>query len=202
MAEIIENADSIINQITTDSDEESSRILKKAKEIEVSRRKEIQNRIERIKNDIIESAKTEAELEYKRIISGINLEISRLIIKEEDKLIKYVLDKAVEKLNEYITHDKIDIWKSMIIDNAVLINDDKIIIKLDKNLYNLFNNTETINALKNETKKDISLVEEPKIKGLIILNKAENLICDNTIKVLVRRKEMELRGYIHKEVFS
>lgn len=195
------NLNNLISKIIDDANEESLKLLEKAR---LEEKKIIEEKIsmaEREKKVILEKAKTEAKTRGERVVSNAVLQVRNMKLDAKQKVLDKAFNLALEELMKLSDEKLLQFIKNDIL-SLNIDGDEEIIVKEGNSVITLDFINEINEALKAKGKKgQLKLSSEQRnIKGGYILSK-NNIEINNTFEALVMSLRDELEGEVASALF-
>ncbi|MDD5766066.1 MAG: V-type ATP synthase subunit E family protein [Candidatus Marinimicrobia bacterium] len=196
----------MIRDIRQESQEEVDAVLSQsAKEVEDVRNK-AKTEAEKIRSEIVRKAEKQAESDSRRILSGVHLEVKRLMLKDQNTILTEILRQATIRLEEF-RHGSayVTFLKELVLEGIAGLGNDVVHI-LTGDLEKRLLTDEFLESITDESEKTngkkVRLIVSPETladSGVILISDNGRVRFDNRLSIRLQRVFDELQWAIMKE---
>lgn len=152
------------------------------------------------RENILKKARQKGASSTKSILSGATIEFHRLWLLQREKLFTQVLQKTMEKIEQFTPQERQASLRILISEAILLIKQTDIIVRLDPQSAEVFDQ-EQLNQLRQSLPSefaDLTIqveVAPQQDLGVIILSQDRTKMVDNCYSARLRKMEDDLRAY-------
>jgi vacuolar-type H+-ATPase subunit E/Vma4 len=205
-----ESVDKICSQIIQDGDRERESILGKAEETASGIIEKAEGEARHISEKLLREAEERGELERRRLLSSVNLEIRRAKLRAREEVVAVVQEKVTGILQERRERgDYAGILTGLIAEAIEALDGDRFVVHVDRRDVELLEKR-VFAAVRDAAAKsgrkvehlDSCVLEKSTLGGARVGVPGGNVIYDNTFEARMYRLRDEIRNIIFEEVFS
>ncbi len=208
--ESVENGkEALISGIEKDAKSEAETVIADAEKQAEERRKNIGQQIESILNEAEKKAEQQAEAIKKKVLSGVDVEVKRRVMRLRDRVMKEMLSSVQKELRALIIKPEYrDILQNWIVEAAAGLGTEQAVINTSKDERALLDK-----KFIEETEKRIKEIvgfgmvlkvseEQPlRSQGVVLTAKDGRTAFNNQVHTRMLRKQREIRKHIYDNLF-
>jgi vacuolar-type H+-ATPase subunit E/Vma4 len=203
------SVEKITSQIIQDGERERESIRRKAEETAAGIIGKAEEEAARIAESLIKEAEERGQLERRRLLSSVNLEVKRARLRAREEVVSIVGEKVSELLRGMRERsDYADVLAGLIAEAISALDGDRFLVHVDRRDVGLLE--ERVFALVGEALAksgrraehlEACALDEPTKGGARVGVPGGNVIFDNTFEARIYRLRDEIRNIIFEEVF-
>ncbi len=205
-----ESVDKICSQIIEDGEKEIESILGKAEETASGIIEKAEEEARRFSAKLLKEAGERGELERRRLLSSVNLEVRRTKLRAREEIVSSVQKKVSEIVKEQRQGDDYaGILAGLITEAIGALDGDHFIVHVDRMDLDLLKGR-VFGAVRDAVKRsgrriahlEARVLDKPALGGARVGVPGGKVIFDNTFEARMYRLRDEIRNIIFEEVFS
>lgn len=205
-----ESVDKICSQIIEDGEKEIESILGKAEETASGIIEKAEEEARRFSAKLLKEAGERGELERRRLLSSVNLEVRRTKLRAREEIVSSVQKKVSEIVKEQRQGDDYaGILAGLITEAIGALDGDHFIVHVDRMDLDLLKGR-VFGAVRDAVKRsgrriahlEARVLDKPTLGGARVGVPGGKVIFDNTFEARMYRLRDEIRNIIFEEVFS
>jgi len=200
----------LCRQILADAEAEAAKALERARRVAEDRLKTARSEAERYRTSQLKDAREKAETMRRKILSSVNLESKKILLKQKGDLIDDAIKLVQEKFRAFVgSKESENYLKNLIIDAVHALQGDHFIIELGE-----ANPPAAIEAMLPELEARLSQEYDRTIRlklsdrtfkndaGVKVYTENGRMLFDNSLEAIFKRRRDDLRLFLHKELFG
>lgn len=205
-----ESVDKICSQIIEDGKKEIESIRKKAEETASGIIGKAEEEARRLSAKLLKEAGEKGELERRRLLSSVNLEVRRTKLRAREEVVSVVREKVSEILKERRQRDDYaGILAGLITEAIGALDGEQFIVHVDRRDLDILRGR-VFGAVRDAVKRsgrrivhlEARVLDKPTLGGARVGVPGGKVIFDNTFEARMYRLRDEIRNIIFEEVFS
>ena len=202
----IGDATPFVDEINKSAGEEIDKVLSRAKRTAESRLDEARKTAKAETDQILGAAKARAELERRRIISDLSLEVKKVTLKARGELVEEALAQVRVRLEKVRgTPEYRDTLKALVVEGIVALDRPEVNVSLSSADAAMANDA-FFKEVAAECGRQVSITPaadlDEKTMGAIVRATDGSVLFDNTIDTRMERLADELQLIVSREVFA
>ena len=200
------DASPFVAEITRTADEEVERILSRARRTAETRLGTAKDQVNAETGTILETAKTRVEVERRRIVSDLNLEMKKIVLKARGELVKEVLNRVRERLERSRgTPEYRAMLKALVIEGIAALDRPEVSVSVST-ADEAMANSAFFKEVAHDCGRPVNITSaadlDERAMGAIVRAADGSVLFDNTIAARMERLADELHLIVSREVFG
>jgi vacuolar-type H+-ATPase subunit E/Vma4 len=200
------DATPFVEEIQKQTDEEVDKVLSRAKRTAESRLDESGKRVHEETEQILEAARDRAELERRRILSDLSLEMKKITLKARGELVEDVLGQVRARIERTRgTPEYRDMLKALIVEGIRALDRDEVQVAVSGPDAAMANEA-FLGEVAAECGRPVRIARhvelDDKAMGAVVRAADGSVLFDNTIEARMERMTDDLQLIVSREVFA
>jgi len=210
MSDLKNGENKIIQGIEQEAISEVEKILKDAETQAEEKKKYAEKQAQSILKEAEQRARSQADSVRKKILSGVQLEVKRRIMRVRDRVLGEILDRVKGEFRKMINTPRYrEVLLGWIVEGALGLDAPSIIIKVSREELSVIDNdilNKAEDKVREVTGKKVTFQlsdDDPlSVQGVMLSTEDGRMIFNNMVQTRILRKQREIRKLVYDSLLS